>query len=734
MPAQQVHTRRAPQSARKGKLGGRKPDLVMDGGEDPSQWLGFSLPPRGPTTGLVGPPRRSRRGDAWKGSALTREKFVNASFRFMLKPTDVVGYGAHFADPDISLHWPNILQVLVPTFSAYSVAQGFVDTDTDDDAAGEEAAERRRRIEEERQGRSCPICLSKPVAGRMTKCGHIFCLPCILHFIALSEVPKAASCPICGDTIHEGMLKSVRYLDAATMVSAVQGDSSSAPSAEIATMMSEARAIDESEAAAAANGDETASQSFHGKSAHRIHMRLLHRPQMTTLALPATATWPSDAIPPISAPWYFLPDVLTYSRFALASPEYMLKELQRELAELKREWDILAGDELGRSFVKVAREKVERQVGKVEIELMTDAVRKHETQARRAWNEAVGGERREQERQRERERQAAKRVEKEKQDDNDLNVPLEFLAASAAATYGDVQTVRVPPNVVVEPNPMPNLDTGTKSQRRKSRGSAALPASPAPAAAPAACFYQSSLGAHVYLSALDMRILLTHFVSYDNLPPTLSFSTTGYDSGTVTEELRKRTKYLSHLPVGTEVVFVEANLVGIVPADVLAKFEQPLKTRRDKRRARTRREDRDKKRWEEAERAKRPPEVHVVHSALAPLADAELAMALERSRLDAENAEHFPSMDAGSPPRPTYAPAPPSPVSSFASALRGPSTARLWGRPQEDIDGAGVDAAWAGFQGEGEPEPEAAAAAEGRKKKGNKKGKKLVFGGAGRQA
>lgn len=106
---------------------------------------------------------------------MTREKFVNASFRFVLKPTDVLSYGAHCVDPDIALHWPNILQILVPTFSSYSVAQGFVssENDEDEDLAGEEAAERRRRVEEEKEGRSCPICLSKPVAGRMTKCGHV---------------------------------------------------------------------------------------------------------------------------------------------------------------------------------------------------------------------------------------------------------------------------------------------------------------------------------------------------------------------------------------------------------------------------------------------------------------------------------------------------------------------------------------------------------------------------------
>lgn len=88
-----------------------------------------------------------------------------------------------------SLHWPHILQILVPTFSAFSVAQGYVSSDPNHkshaedldhaledaelDALGEEAAERRRRIEEEKQGRTCPICLSKPVAARMTKCGHV---------------------------------------------------------------------------------------------------------------------------------------------------------------------------------------------------------------------------------------------------------------------------------------------------------------------------------------------------------------------------------------------------------------------------------------------------------------------------------------------------------------------------------------------------------------------------------
>jgi hypothetical protein len=82
-----------------------KPDLNMaDNGSDPSQWLNFSMPPRRHVPGSgqpAGVPRRSRRGEGWRGSALSRERFVQSNFRFVLKPTEVLSYGAHFADPDM---------------------------------------------------------------------------------------------------------------------------------------------------------------------------------------------------------------------------------------------------------------------------------------------------------------------------------------------------------------------------------------------------------------------------------------------------------------------------------------------------------------------------------------------------------------------------------------------------------------------------------------------------------
>lgn len=54
----------------------------------------------------------------------------------------------------------------------------------------------------------CPICLYPPVAGKITKCGHIYCWHCILHFLALTNT-SWGNCPVCYDMICKNDLKSV---------------------------------------------------------------------------------------------------------------------------------------------------------------------------------------------------------------------------------------------------------------------------------------------------------------------------------------------------------------------------------------------------------------------------------------------------------------------------------------------------------------------------------------------
>jgi len=54
----------------------------------------------------------------------------------------------------------------------------------------------------------CPICLYPSMVSRITKCGHIFCYPCILHYLALDD-KTWRKCPICHEAVHKKDLKSV---------------------------------------------------------------------------------------------------------------------------------------------------------------------------------------------------------------------------------------------------------------------------------------------------------------------------------------------------------------------------------------------------------------------------------------------------------------------------------------------------------------------------------------------
>lgn len=86
-------------------------------------------------------------------------------------------YSVHMADPDLLVDWSKIEEIHIDTHELMS----------------------------------CPICLHEPTAGKMTKCGHIYCWSCILHYLSLSD--KAwRKCPICFESIYKNDLKSVRVI------------------------------------------------------------------------------------------------------------------------------------------------------------------------------------------------------------------------------------------------------------------------------------------------------------------------------------------------------------------------------------------------------------------------------------------------------------------------------------------------------------------------------------------
>lgn len=58
----------------------------------------------------------------------------------------------------------------------------------------------------------CPICLEAPCAPRITPCGHIYCLPCILRFLNMQkEEGHPRTCPVCHAMLVSKQLKRVLF-------------------------------------------------------------------------------------------------------------------------------------------------------------------------------------------------------------------------------------------------------------------------------------------------------------------------------------------------------------------------------------------------------------------------------------------------------------------------------------------------------------------------------------------
>ena len=107
-----------------------------------------------------------------------KELFLQANFRFLV--SDYGDYLLNSSDPDKMLPWEDIAAVNV---SAPIAIQ-------------------------------CPICLeSPPLCPQITSCGHIFCFPCILRYLALGENQQRSDyhkkCPLCFAMISSKALRTV---------------------------------------------------------------------------------------------------------------------------------------------------------------------------------------------------------------------------------------------------------------------------------------------------------------------------------------------------------------------------------------------------------------------------------------------------------------------------------------------------------------------------------------------
>ncbi|EEH45931.1 uncharacterized protein PADG_02081 [Paracoccidioides brasiliensis Pb18] len=503
--------------------------------------MNFSLPPR-PQHNHHTYPRGQRRNHTWGPRsgyhAVDKARYVHANYRFIVNPKN--NYHAQATNADVHLDWNSVLQVLVST-------------DT--------------------QAASCPICLSTPIAPRMAKCGHVFCLPCLIRFMHSTDdsnpIPEKKArwkkCPICWDTIYISETRPVGWYIGQSDLPVEGGD---------------------------------------------VVLRLVMRHPRSTLALPrdgVEAISPDDDIP-----WYHIADVPDYAHIMKGGEDYMTSQYNNEIQDLERqerEDELLFGDDTtwtrkAITAIKEAKEKV-KDIGNPPIPSRQPAER----------------------------RPARAPIKFEEPPDG---VPemykIEHATKSGQSSTSNAQT---PSNPQTSPQTDPSnpIETDTVSSAiskldinslLQTHDSCTTPTNPPPPSNPPIkqkdplhyshsppnsidhpfYFYQAL--PHFYLSPLDIRILKTAFGDYSQFPSTILPRIERISTGhIVDEDLRKRTKYLSHLPHGCEVSFLECDWRDIVSPAVLEKFAAELERRRRRNREKAAREEKERIRAERSEEEQR---------------------------------------------------------------------------------------------------------------------------------
>ncbi|KAJ1966036.1 hypothetical protein GGI12_000354 [Dipsacomyces acuminosporus] len=471
--------------------------------------LNFTLPVRMPSPLPVMRPRR-RVVDSVasaRQAQINKRTFINANFRFALKPKFWSNFMPIATRPDMQLKWEWIERVIMPV-------------------AGEIV--------------SCPICLSPPVAARVTKCGHVFCFPCVLRFLAMEseKEPDTKKCPICWEPITGDELLPANFWTAR-----YQND-----------------LADRAAGAAArrsGSNDSSKDESSSLRSDMHITMRLMKRLRGSTICLPR-ATMSQLFADGLSAhtkakddgdgdgdgasggdgkpnakltfesyqfPWTFTEDALPFAKFMLADHEYCRKEYERELLELDCEREDAASDAESQVFVESAIMQVEFAIKS--IQSAQGALQQIEDRARTR------------------------------------------------------QTHRQAPE---EAHRQPEAkDPHAQSQGVRLQGSAAKhSADPAAGDAHADDFYhiyQADDGQHIYMHPLHMRVLSHEYGGYASLPDQLEIKLRHLVESTITDEVRHRFRFIDHLSLRCDVVFVEPELKGLVSSKSLQHFQSQLSHR-----------------------------------------------------------------------------------------------------------------------------------------------------------
>lgn len=364
----------------------------------------------------------------------------------------------------------------------------------------------------------CPICLYHPVAAKMTRCGHVYCWPCILHYLALSDKKSWRKCPICYEAVHIGDLKSAV----------------SKPHRNY-------------------NCSET------------VTFQLMYRNKNSLQIYNAEDKLARKSSPMQQFP-YLSDDAnnMKHSKLVLAQPHEIMTIIERERRELKCQLVSDGIDCPDSIFVQQALCLLEEREKNVCADFVAETKHIDCNNRNNANDEpsVVGLD--------------------EAIDQISLNADAkEFIpfdtkddklsSASSSDDSGDY-IIDADSELTLKDIDIVPVNTATNQD----------------------CFffYQASDGQHLYLHSINVRMLQTMYGSLELAPKTIDGRIVQKESCSMTEELRKRLKYLQHLPATCQfdVVEIELKSPAIISDEIFTKFKDELKQRQKNRQRRAREE------------------------------------------------------------------------------------------------------------------------------------------------
>lgn len=479
--------------------------------------------------GAGGPEGRNRVVSRTHRPEHIREQYLQARCKFVVR--DDTDLSANLTDPDRLLDWHCVEQVWLMQ---------------EEGAAGSST--------------TCPICLCSPRAARITRCGHVFCYTCMLHYLAVGDdrqlpLPRRR-CPICEHgCVQPDQLLSCRLLSRQLVAAGTS-----------------------------------------------VTFRLMRRARDSILARPVRGGQKEDEVGPVRVDSPMERQRLT--RFLLASPDQVeehvvrsdREDLQAQLAELADEPEVcfveqaLAMLDATEQRLQHWRSKQQQQCG--DDAAAADATDLHSDSDSRvvyscAFNNTTQLE------------AAADDGESEvhtatEEVTDELEQPGRVGLASGITpddsfTAGTDQSEQD----LAESGETPHDSAETVELLNDSGVCTAAGADDADNNNDKSFyFYQVDSGEPIFLHALNTAMLLEeHGGVWSQCPCQLTATVLQVDTVTMTDALRRRQRALSHVPLTTEIQTVEVQLpTNLVSSGTLVKFKDQLRRREQQRRAKLRRQ------------------------------------------------------------------------------------------------------------------------------------------------